>query len=128
MNWILPYQGTNACGDYTWTFVGTDSHDTGLRIGDVNDDGFADLFIINYYSSWTKHVWPSKGDGTGWTEDTGFSLPDATFWDPLYYYSYDGAELVDVNGDNLPDIIKAKALSSYTTGVYVNNQKEELLS
>ncbi|MCX6738614.1 MAG: FG-GAP-like repeat-containing protein [Candidatus Parcubacteria bacterium] len=126
-NWQMPFSRTNDCSQtVTETFTDQGEEFTGLRIADLNGDGLADLLRINKYSNgWSKQVWINKGDGTGWAEDVNWTLPNVGLWEPENNQNLDGGEIVDVNGDSLPDILQAKDDgSTFISGVYLNNGSE----
>ncbi|MCX6738615.1 MAG: hypothetical protein NT098_01005 [Candidatus Parcubacteria bacterium] len=56
-------------------------------------------------------------------------MPNVGLWDSYAYKNSDGGDMADMNGDNLPDVFQAKINgSTFTSGVYLNGSKEELLS
>ncbi|MBS3132124.1 VCBS repeat-containing protein, partial [Candidatus Woesearchaeota archaeon] len=73
--------------------------DKGLRLADVNNDGFPDL-LLGYGTS--KSAW--LNNGTGWHRDIA--------WDPpIAFVSAGvdgGVQLADFNGDGRVDILQAK--------------------
>ena len=82
-----------------------DALDHGVRVADVDGDGLPD-FVRGYTSggSTTTAVFINNGDGTGWTQDTDYSVP-------LYFVNSGtddlGVRLADINGDGLADFIRA---------------------
>ncbi|MFA4846276.1 MAG: FG-GAP-like repeat-containing protein, partial [Patescibacteria group bacterium] len=100
--------------------------DQGVRLFDVNGDGFDDFVygesddIYDGDTSDTREVYVNDGDGTGWTQDTAYTLP-ANFADNAApYYMYDAyTRLGDVNGDGLLDILFADPYGD--DAVYLNN-------
>jgi len=92
-------------GDGTFTDVtekarlaGT-GYDTGVTIGDYDNDGYQDIFVAGVYRNTLYH---NNGDGTftDVTEKAGLAQPDAEFG-PLWSV---GAAWVDVNNDGLLDL------------------------
>ncbi len=96
--------------------------DIGVRIIDVNGDSLPDLIQSRNISGGgeTKRVFINDGDGTGWTEDTGYTIP-ITF--VLASGTDRGARFVDLNGDSLVDIIYSRYNSTgvVESGAYINN-------
>lgn len=107
-------QNTNYAVPVPFT-TGSDK-DNGVRIADVNGDGLDDL--IQAYGSSARHVWINKGDGTGWVQDTGYTIPV----DFLTTGGYDmGVRLIDVNGDGLVDLAYARTNNGVVDkALYVN--------
>jgi len=75
-------------------------YDTGVAIGDYDNDGFEDIFVAGVYHNTLYH---NNGDGTftDVTAKAGLNKPDAEFG-PLW--SVAGA-WIDVNNDGLLDLI-----------------------
>ena len=75
-------------------------YDTGVAIGDYDNDGFKDIFVAGVYHNTLYH---NNGDGTftDVTEKAGLNKPDAEFG-PLWAVA--GA-WIDVNNDGLLDLI-----------------------
>jgi enediyne biosynthesis protein E4 len=92
-------------GDGTFTEVtekaglaGT-GYDTGVAIGDYDNDGYEDIFVAGVYRNTLYH---NNGDGTftDVTEKAGLAQPDKEYG-PLWSV---GAAWVDVNNDGLLDL------------------------
>jgi RHS repeat-associated protein len=109
--------------DYTLpVYFNQTNEDQGIRMFDINGDGLID-FTKAYLSSagvLTEGVYINNWDGTGWTEDTNYSLP-------VYFFSpgndnFKGVDIGDVNGDGFVDLIESYShgTNSYQN-VYLNN-------
>ncbi|MFH1661893.1 MAG: VCBS repeat-containing protein [Candidatus Falkowbacteria bacterium] len=100
-------------------FVRTENpvQDYGVRIADVNGDGLPDILRSHYYSDTSyKAVYINDGDGTGWTFDDSYTIPE-------YFLSGtadQGVRLEDVNGDGLVDILKSYDNGGDVKAVYIN--------
>lgn len=110
--------------DYDWNipvWFAKNYSDLGVRVQDINGDGYAD--IVQSYDGGDTQVNASKvylnnATTTGWTEDTSWVVPEL-----FNYANYNlGVELVDINGDNLPDIVKSSANGQVENGerIYIN--------
>lgn len=103
-------------------FSGPVGQDMGVRVADVDGDGYQDLVYARELSSGvvSQGVYINNKDGTGWTEDTSMTVPVA-----FVYGSVDlDARIADVNGDGLPDIVQAYnnlGDTTLTSAVYINN-------
>lgn len=75
-------------------------YDTGVAIGDYDNDGFEDIFVAGVYHNTLYH---NNGDGTfiDVTEKAGLNKPDAEYG-PLWAVA---AAWIDVNNDGLLDLI-----------------------
>ena len=82
-------------------FVDSTGTDKGLRIEDINGDGFPDLI-----QGWggVKHAW--LNNGTGFGADDIFWAPPADFADATG--ADEGTQFVDFNGDGKVDILQSK--------------------
>ena len=81
-------------------------YDTGVAVGDFDNDGYEDLFVAGVYRNTLYH---NNGDGTfaDGTERAGLSHSDKEFG-PLWSV---GAAWVDVNNDGLLDLFVVNYLS-----------------
>ncbi|MDB5264658.1 MAG: hypothetical protein JWN64_229 [Parcubacteria group bacterium] len=78
----------------------SNSSDVGTRFGDVNGDGNADLLRShNDGGTIIKRVYLNNGDGTGWTQDTNYTIP------VIFADGTNATRLVDINSDGLIDIV-----------------------
>jgi tetratricopeptide (TPR) repeat protein len=66
----------------------------GVAVGDVNEDGFDDLLVMNYGPN---RIWINNGDGT-FTDRSARWLPPRSSW------STSGA-IADIDGDGISDVI-----------------------
>ncbi|MES2930634.1 MAG: SpvB/TcaC N-terminal domain-containing protein, partial [Patescibacteria group bacterium] len=99
--------------------------DSGIRIADINADGFPDIIKAYLIEDNDSHVNPIPahierkaylGTGSGWEE-----APAGTWEVPFPFIDqnpsgpevYTYAQLVDINGDRLPDIIWQHSQYSY---------------
>ena len=114
-------------GDYTWTedsayaipfdFAGPVGQDMGVRVADMDGDGFLDLLYSRTGGGGfaASALYLNNGDGTGWSEDTSVTIPLS--------FSYSGSDLgvriVDIDGDGMQDLVKAR--DTFPTEVYINN-------
>lgn len=77
-------------------FVDATGLDQGVRIVDLNADGFVDIIKSK---SGTRQVY--IGDGDSWTPESSWTIPED------FYSTTDlGVRLVDLNGDGLVDLAK----------------------
>lgn len=85
--------------------------DAGVRLADINGDGLLDIIQlyrsqVNCCTTYDPRVWLNKGGK--FVQDDLYTA-SIKKWTDIYYFSVAGAnggtELVDVNGDGLPDLI-----------------------
>ncbi len=75
----------------------------GVRFADVNGDGLID--ILSATDDW-NYAWINNGNG--WSSDNSWIVPSAARF-VVYPSGLDeGVRIEDINGDNLPDLVKGK--------------------
>jgi len=96
LNWTESSYFTPPANAY---FVDSSGNDKGLRIADVNNDGFPDLIkgIDGSNSTWLNN-------GSGWFNSTAWRPPR----DFVTSSADNGVQLVDFDGDGKTDILEAK--------------------
>lgn len=104
-------------------FVENEGYDRGVRFSDVNGDGLQDILFADS-GNYPTTVYLNRGDGTGWTQDTSYTIP-VRFLDVIVAADQ-GARLADVDGDGLDDIVYGESDDIYdgdsydTREVYIN--------
>ncbi|MEK7183144.1 MAG: SpvB/TcaC N-terminal domain-containing protein, partial [Patescibacteria group bacterium] len=103
-------------------FVNSVGADNGVRVADVNNDQLQDLIQGIDASAGglpTYNVYINQGDGTGWSVDTGYTVPQAFI---TSLRADKGTRIIDVNGDNYVDLVYSRTLSSgaLEDGLYLN--------
>ena len=92
--------------------------DLGTHVTDVNNDGLVDIIVSNSTSTTFKRAYINKGNGTGWEEDSRYSIA-MTFADNGEDL---GVRIADVTNDGYPDNIQAYTNSGTPQQrVHVNN-------
>lgn len=110
-SWTIPYDGTRYMD-----FVDGNNLDNGVRMLDVNGDGFPDVIFGNGRPGFSPYTegWISNGNG-GWTGDDNWKLPDCTNSGQPGCFIINNATgdvvdngivFADVNGDGLPDLLR----------------------
>ncbi|USN45243.1 MAG: VCBS repeat-containing protein [Candidatus Woesearchaeota archaeon] len=99
------YEATTHAEDHTYQpyCSGTmaEAKDQGYRLADINNDGKTDLLLS---TTSTQQVWLNNGDS--FSQTNVWQLPlQATFIDENGRSQ--GTIIVDINGDNLPDLVKS---------------------
>lgn len=97
-------------------------HDNGIRLSDINGDGLVDVIkaieVGGGGDNGESEIWINNG--TGWVNNTGWSWPtggcDVGTGDTnrLCFVSgpgNTGVRLSDIDGDGLPDIVRAKEIA-----------------
>ncbi len=109
-SWYLP-QGAE--------FVNTSANifERGVRLADANGDGLVDIFSAT--DDWT-YAWINNG--TGWEQTGTWKVPLSMHF-VLYPSGADkGVRMEDVNGDNLPDLVKNIEFGGqFTIATWINN-------
>lgn len=81
--------------------------DDGVRIADINGDLLPDL-LQGSHNAWGDHLNIHYGNGAGWNQNPSATMPD--------YFNVSGLDggirIADVNGDQLPDLIKSQGVNS----------------
>ena len=92
--------------------------DYGARLVDVNGDGLVDIVRSWEYTYGDDIKKVYLNNGSGWTLDTNWTIPE--FFTNDFHSNY-GTELADVNGDGLVDIVRSCHDTTDTKKVYLNN-------
>lgn len=98
-------------------FVTVGGEDMGTRPVDLDGDGLIDLLANNTYG------YMNGGRGTSFSGDTTWGSP-IKFQKATDGEHYDmGSRVADINGDGLPDLLKAyePGSSNAAVGIYLNN-------
>ena len=105
-------------------FASTLPSDLAVRQMDVNGDGLTDLVYARYISgTLNQAVYINNGDGTGWTQDTTWSVPLGFITSTSDY----GVRPMDVNGDGLVDLVYHRDTGVDAQSVYINTGKSWVL-
>lgn len=83
------------------SFIDTSNRDQGVQIVDLNGDGLPDVFRSYYASTTGTSSAVYINNGFGWTQDTGWSIPEVLIND----MKDSAVRIYDFNGDGLPDIV-----------------------
>ncbi|MCK5014914.1 MAG: VCBS repeat-containing protein, partial [Candidatus Omnitrophica bacterium] len=98
----------------------------GTVLNDVNNDGYTDAIrshFLNNSPAQYAFLNNMRTGGSGWSSDTNWIPPS-----PAYNDFTDGAQLVDLNGDGLPEIFYRKGGVSKTYINTARNWKEDASS
>ncbi|MCU0679838.1 MAG: FG-GAP-like repeat-containing protein, partial [Planctomycetes bacterium] len=115
-DWSLPVGFIKKAPNGYW-------NDNGVRLGDVNGDGFIDLVqSLSYEYTYTQKVFLNDPVQKKWIENTSFVLPPLYFTmlyqsTPQWTYTDPGTRLMDLNSDGLADIIRSER---YSQSSYLN--------
>ena len=108
-------------------FAENEGYDCGTRLAQVDGDALPDLLFSDHNIEFTDPtVYINDGDGTGWTEDSGISLP-VYFIDGTDAWGGSGVVAMDVDGDLLEDFVHGQADGPYDgdtdddRDAYINN-------
>jgi len=99
--------------------------DHGIRIVDVNGDGWVDMIQHQMFDHGDRHKHVYLNNKlNGWVEDTSWNLPDETLVIlrhvtnvPMEWCEYMGVVFSDINADGYVDIVRAKGGERYS---YIN--------
>ncbi|MBI2581455.1 VCBS repeat-containing protein [Candidatus Woesearchaeota archaeon] len=104
-------------------FVRTiDGEDEGVRLADVNGDGLVD--ILKGEGS-LKEAWINTG--AGWSKDPAWKIPELASFVTEEDGDNKGVRVADVNGDGLPDLVKAKSSSDSSRKTWINKASKAYL-
>ncbi|MBI2175776.1 VCBS repeat-containing protein [Candidatus Woesearchaeota archaeon] len=104
-------------------FVRTiDGEDEGVRLADVNGDGLVD--ILKGEGS-DKRAWINTG--AGWAADAAWAIPELASFVTEEDGDNKGVRVADVNGDGLPDLVKAKSSSDSSRKTWINKASKAYL-
>lgn len=116
--------GTNTwIASTTWafpvSFIDSGNRDQGVQLVDVNGDGLADVLRAHYASTTATTTAVYTNNGHGWTQDTGWTIPEVLVNDlkdsAVRLYDYTGDGLVDIIFSPYPNV------SGDLERVYINN-------
>lgn len=98
-----PSNPNSASGWTTYTMDSSINYPWGLAVGDVDDDGYDDVFVSSHY--WWASSWYSYGRGLFWLEerDDPYSTWQKRTLDNSLQETY-GVALTDLDKDNEPEI------------------------
>ena len=111
--------------DYNWSLlyymvfnIYPSGKDEGIRLEDINNDGLVDVIKAKApYNSSNVFTYINTGDGS-WSLDTALRVPsDALFVNESGADM--GVRIADINGDDLPDILKGSYLGNQSA--WINN-------
>jgi RHS repeat-associated protein len=100
--WVLESSFTQPAAIFNPDAAWDARKDLGVRAVDVNGDGLVDL-VTSYRYGYAGTGGTYINNGSGWTQDKSTWVSGWNFSDSQRDL---GVQLVDVNGDGLPDIIK----------------------
>jgi len=102
-NWLVPEE---------FASITSYSRDLGLRLVDVNNDGFVDLVKANDTTNYVK----LNDNNLSWALTSSFSVPERIVNSSS---DFQGVNFVDINRDGFVDLVKARAGSARK--VYLGN-------
>ena len=91
------------------------SYSQGISVGDVDNDGFPDLFIANVGAN---RLYLNNGDGTFTDATEAAGVGDSTWTSSCV--------IADINGDSLPDIYTVGFIQGDAITRICNNGKKRL--
>jgi RHS repeat-associated protein len=109
----------------------------GVSMADVNGDNLPDILQsgINLDGNQISKVYLNNGDGSGWSENTGWQFPTDTVQGSsgqtvlINYMGTDrGVRFADLDGDGLPDLLRSNMIYGSPSMLsesaeYINNGK-----
>ena len=97
-------------------FIDGSNNDKGLRIADLNNDGFADLIQARngVKNAWLNNISGWKQDSLTWNSPIDFIRFDGEI------YIDEGVQLIDFNGDGKTDILQSKDSGTSGKKAYLN--------
>lgn len=99
---VTQYDTSTQYANQQCTFTPYDYKDAGVRAADVNSDGKTDMIEG---TDTERRTWINTG--TGWLEDSSWSLPQDMHFIALSDRKDRGVRIADANGDGLPDLFRA---------------------